>query len=111
MITDMSTDTITHMTTCITVYREAEFKIAEQQSQIVWHLGMESTITPRVLKWLAGTIRDYHCQLSQSEPDWTTESDRCKEREQSATTLSNFIKPTPPSEYGSGHMMAYEEGL
>jgi hypothetical protein len=51
----------------------------EQRSQIVWQLRIRSIITPKVLKWLAGTIRDYHCQLSPLAPDWTTESDRCKE--------------------------------
>jgi len=25
------------------------------------------------------TIRDYHCELSQSAPDWTTESAHCEE--------------------------------
>jgi len=39
-----------------------------------------------------GTIRDYHCQLSQSASDRTTESDRCEEREPSAPTLFYFVK-------------------
>ena len=54
--------------------------------------GKYTYSTPNVLKWLAGTIRDYHCQLSQSAPDWTTESDRCEEREPSAPTLFYFVK-------------------
>jgi len=53
----------------------------EPRSQIVWQLQMGSIITPKVLKWLAGTIRDNHRQLSQSAPDWTTEFDRCEERQ------------------------------
>jgi hypothetical protein len=57
----------------------AESEIVEQRLQIVWQLRKGSTITPIVLKWLADTIRDYHCQLSPLAPDWTTESDRCKE--------------------------------
>jgi hypothetical protein len=85
-----------------------EFKIVEQRLQIVWQLRKGSTITPIFLKWLADTIRDYHCQLS---PDRTTESDRCEEREPSAPTLFNFIKRTPTSEYRCGHTMAYEEGF
>ena len=40
-----------------------------------------------------------------------TESDRCEEREPYAATLFNFINRTPTSEYGCGHMMAYEEGF
>jgi hypothetical protein len=38
------------------------------------------------------TIRDYYCQLSPLAPDWTTESDRCEEREPSAPTLFYFEK-------------------
>jgi len=77
----------------------------EQRSQIVWQLRMGSIITLNVLKWLAGTIRDYHCQVSQLAPDWTTESDRCEEREPSAPALFNFVKQvnkslSPTSEYG-----------
>ena len=33
----------------------------EQRSQIVWQLRMRSIITPQVVNWLAGTIRDYDC--------------------------------------------------
>jgi hypothetical protein len=47
----------------------------EQWLQIVWQLRKGCIITMNVLNWLAGTIRDYHCQLLQSAPDWTTESD------------------------------------
>jgi len=73
----------------------------EQRSQIVWQLRKGSITTPNVLKWLAGMFRDYHCQLSQSTPDWTTESDLVRrEREPSAPTLFNFIKHTPTSEHG-----------
>jgi hypothetical protein len=50
----------------------------EQRSQIVWQLRMGSIITPNILKWLADTIRDCHCQLSYLAPDRTTESDRCE---------------------------------
>jgi hypothetical protein len=46
----------------------------------VWQLRKGSTITPNVLKWLADTIRNYHCQLSQSAPDWMTELDRYARR-------------------------------
>jgi len=83
----------------------------EQRLQIVWQLHNGSIIIPppNVLKWLVGMIRDYHCQLSQSAPDWTTESDRCEEREPSAPTLFNIVNLTPTSEYGCAHTMAYEE--
>jgi len=77
------------------VYWLAEFKIVEQRSQIVWQLRMGSIITPSVLKWLAGTICDYHCQLSQSAPDWTTESDPCQERESHLRQLYS-ISPNIP---------------
>jgi len=60
----------------------------EQQSQIVSQLRMGSIMTPKVLKWLAVTIRNYHCQLSSFAPDWTTESDCCEQREPSAPTDS-----------------------
>ena len=50
MITDMITDTITEMTTGIMVYRRAEFKIAEQQSQIVWLLRKGSIVTHKCSK-------------------------------------------------------------
>ena len=100
------------------VYRRAEFKIVEQRSQIVWQLPMGSIITPRVLKWLAGTIRDYYCQLSPLAPDWTTESDRCEEREPSAPTKFYFVKQV--NENGTfanklvwicAHTMAYKDGF
>jgi len=55
----------------------------------VWQLRKGSIITPKVLKWLADTIRDYHWQLS---PDWTTESDHSEEREPTAPTLFYFVK-------------------
>jgi len=64
-----------------------------------------------VLKCLADTICDYCCELSQSAPDWTTELDRCEEREPSAATIFNFMKRTPTREYGSAHMMAYKESF
>ena len=64
-----------------------QFKIVEQRSQIVPQLWMGSIITPNVLKWLPDAIRYYYCQLSPLAPDWTTESDRCEEREPSAPTL------------------------
>ena len=51
----------------------------EQRLQIMWQLRMGSLITPNVLKWLVGMICDYHCQVSQLAPDWTTELDRCEE--------------------------------
>jgi hypothetical protein len=38
-----------------------------------------SIITVKVLKWLADTIHNYHRQLSQLAPDWTTEWDRCED--------------------------------
>jgi hypothetical protein len=57
-----------------------------QQLQIVWQLRKGSTITPHVLKWLADTIHNHRCQLSHFAPDWTTESDRCEEREPSEPT-------------------------
>jgi hypothetical protein len=83
----------------------------EQRSQIVWQLRMGSIITPNGLKWLADTIRDYRCQLSHLAPDWTTESDRCEEREPSAPTLFNFIKRTATSEYGCAYTIVYEAGF
>jgi len=62
------------------VYCWPDFKIVEQWSQIMWQLRMGSIITPRVLKWLASTIRNYYCQWPPLAPDWTPESDRCEER-------------------------------
>ena len=85
--------------------------MVDQQSQIVWQLRKRGIITPRVLKWLTGTIRDYNCQLSPLAPHWTTESDRCEEREPSAPTLFIITKHTPTSEYGCAYTMAYEEGF
>jgi len=69
----------------------AVFEILERRSQIVWQLSKGSIIPANILKWVADTIRDYHRQLSQLAPDWTTESDRC-EREPSAPTLFYFGK-------------------
>jgi hypothetical protein len=66
---------------------------------------------PNVLKWIAGTIRDYYFQLSPLAPDWTTESDRCEEREPSVPTQFNIIKRMPTSEYGCAYTIAYEEGF
>jgi len=89
------------------VFRRAKFKIVDQQSQIVWQLRKGYIIIPppNVLKWLAGTIRYYYCQLSPFAPDWTTESNHCEEREPSAPTLFYFVKQeneswSPTSEYG-----------
>jgi hypothetical protein len=59
---------IPDMITGIMIYRLAGIKIVEQRSQIVWQLRKGSTITLNILKWLAGTIRDYHCQLSSLAP-------------------------------------------
>ena len=94
----------------------AEFKIVEQRSQIVLQLRMGSIIIPppKVLKWLAGTIRYYYCQLSPLAPDWTTESDRCEEWEPSAPTLFYFVKQVngswlPMSEYRCAHIMPYKD--
>ena len=90
----------------------------EQRSQIVWQLRKGSTTTLKVLKWLAGTICDYNGQLMPLAPDWTTESDRCEDREPSAPTLFYFVKQV--NESGSiaheririyPYTMAYEEDL
>jgi len=72
---------ITDMITSIIGVLMDRVQDMEPRSQIVWQLQMGSIITAKVLKWLAGTIRDNRRQLSQSAPDWTTELDRCKERE------------------------------
>jgi hypothetical protein len=79
---------------------------------------MESIITPNVLKWLADTISNYHCQLSPFAPDWTTESDHAAEREPSSPPLLHFIKQGNESDSIAheqipigAHTMAYEEGF
>ena len=82
----------------------AEFEIVEQRLQIVWQLRNGSTITPNVLKWLANTIREYHCQLSYFAPDRTTESERC-ERAICANSIlfrqkSTKADQSPTTEYG-----------
>ena len=64
----------------------------KQRSKIVWQLRIGSIITANVLKCLAGTICDYHWQLSQPAHFWTIESDPCEEREPSAPTRFYFGK-------------------
>jgi len=62
-------------------------------------------------------MRDYHCQLSQLAPDWTTESDRCEDSaigancilfrqqvHQSWSIANQQIRTCT-------HTMAYEEGF
>jgi len=101
---------ITDITIRILVYRRAEFKIVEQRSKIVWQLPMGSIITPNVLKWLPGPIRDYHCQSSPVTSDRTTESDRCEERAMCINSIQ-FHQHMPASEYGCADTMAYEVGF
>ena len=58
------------------------------------------------------TIANYHlCRLSPLEPDLTTKSDCCEEREQSVPTILNITKHTATSEYRCAYTMAYEEGF
>jgi len=70
---------------------------------------MRTIITPNVLKWLAGPIHNYHCQLSPLASDWTTKSDRCEERAMCVNSFQ-FHQHMPTSEYGCAYTMAYEEG-
>jgi len=77
---------------------------------------MQSILTLRLRKWLAGTICENYCQLSSLAPHSTTKSDRCEEREPSAPTLFYLVKQvneswSPISEFRCGPYNGIRRGF